>query len=297
MYKRCLYLFLLMIPSIGLAQEVDNGETKTGNHSSTKTYSYDEAGQLTGSFTSEQEGSGDFSRYSTAEYDANGQLISETSDETETETDDSGATVTNTLHEVTTANYDAAGNPLGYTSVEDFNEPLFGIGTLTSQYDANFKMLDGNYSYTDVNGAPQSGSLLDVEFEEYAEDGQTVVGHTEVELRFGTDGNAFEVNKYDAEWKDQDELDGIVNAPVAGSVSEATLVEDLNLLLNVEGSGFDTLVTGDVSGAVVNAVSGDLAGSSWLAVDTDGNDSFDQADALIEITGTNLVAFNNDAFV
>ncbi|MBY4676803.1 hypothetical protein [Marinobacterium arenosum] len=317
----------------------DNGVQQTHTHSHSMAAQYDEFGALSGYLTTAQwsdaEGEGSVEET----FDANWTLLSRVENETEQYTDETGAPMTATSTETTTANLDGSGNVIGYSSVEEFSEEI-GTGTLTAEYDADMNMISGSYTYMDVNGVEQSGTLMETITEVFAEDGVTLIGYTETETWSGTDGNGSYTSEYDANWNlisefentvdangvsensygfyqpsddyvidgatfdgalaDRIELDfsvDIVNTSVTGAVSDSTLVEDINALLNVSGAGFDLDVVNDQAAAIVTADAGDLVGTSWIAIDADADNSFGENDYLIEITGTTLTDFSEGVFV
>ncbi|TAN49449.1 MAG: calcium-binding protein [Methylococcaceae bacterium] len=88
-----------------------------------------------------------------------------------------------------------------------------------------------------------------------------------------------------------------VGTAVEGSLDEASFVADLNSLLAVSGSGFDTGTVGGISAAVVTATAGDLNGQKFLAVDLNASDAFTVADFVIEITGSTVTSLTTATFV
>ncbi|HYD78309.1 MAG TPA: hypothetical protein VEC06_00745 [Paucimonas sp.] len=86
-------------------------------------------------------------------------------------------------------------------------------------------------------------------------------------------------------------------ASVTGSVNEASFVANMNTLLSVPGTGFNTTAIGGVSAAIVVADSGTLSGRTYLAVDWNGDDRFTVEDFVIDITGVTLTTFNTGCFI
>ncbi|MFZ2726348.1 MAG: calcium-binding protein [Methylococcaceae bacterium] len=85
---------------------------------------------------------------------------------------------------------------------------------------------------------------------------------------------------------------------VSGSVTEATFIADMNLLLNVGGgNGFATDEPGGITAALVTVSGGDLNNKSYIAVDLDASDTFTATDFVIEVTGSSTTGLALASFM
>ena len=103
-----------------------------------------------------------------------------------------------------------------------------------------------------------------------------------------------------AQYDDTIDLDVIVstvNSSVNGEANTSTFISDINTLLTVENSGFDTTISSDISASIINITSGDLSSNTYLAVDYDKNDTFSSDDFIIDVTGVILTSFTAECFV
>lgn len=77
----------------------------------------------------------------------------------------------------------------------------------------------------------------------------------------------------------------INGSAIPGLLNESTFVANMNTLLSAP-NGFRTPSLTDIGAAVVKGNGGDLDARTFLAVDIDSNDTFTEADFVIEIGGT-----------
>ena len=87
------------------------------------------------------------------------------------------------------------------------------------------------------------------------------------------------------------------NTQVSGTINKATFIQDINTLVNVNTNGFDTTTTDDISATIIKATSGDLKDKTYLAVDADKNNTFNENDFIIDITGTTINNLTTDMFI
>jgi hypothetical protein len=87
-------------------------------------------------------------------------------------------------------------------------------------------------------------------------------------------------------------------AITSGLANETTFIADINALVNVgDGNGFDTDESSDVSAVLVTIDTGDQNGKTFLAVDSNGSDTFTDDDLIIDVTGITDILFTTDTFV
>ena len=91
----------------------------------------------------------------------------------------------------------------------------------------------------------------------------------------------------DADTIDLTETVAVVGTTVTGTLSEATILTDMQTLPNVGGcAGFNSTAAELITGAIVTGNAGTLDARSFLAVDLDASDGFILTDFVVEITGS-----------
>jgi hypothetical protein len=119
----------------------------------------------------------------------------------------------------------------------------------------------------------------------------TVAGIDQIEdfVANGADGDLFDL------------VETVLNvngAITSGLANENTFIADINALVNVgDGNGFDTDESSDVSAVLVTIDTGDQNGKTFLAVDSNGSDTFTDDDLIIDVTGITDILFTTDTFV
>lgn len=100
--------------------------------------------------------------------------------------------------------------------------------------------------------------------------------------------------------KDTIDLDVIVDnvyPAVNGKVNQGSFVDDMNTLLQVPSSGFNTITIGDISASLVHVTSGDMSGTIYLVADYNADNAFTVDDFIIDVTGITNTSLTIDTFV
>jgi len=88
-----------------------------------------------------------------------------------------------------------------------------------------------------------------------------------------------------------------INETVIGSVDKISFISDINSLVNVANSGFNTEIKDDISATIIKIDSGDMLNKEYLAVDLDANNSFTSDDFIIDISGAIIDEFSIGVFL
>jgi len=165
---------------------------------------------------------------------------------------------------------DTAGNISVSASVEDL---ILGIDS-TIYGNASANVIYGNDNIDIVSGGAGNDRFV------FAQNDSIPIFSDTIGIDSITD---LSVNGASADTIDLDISVSSVNVSVSGAVSKASFIDDLNTLLHVQNSGFNTTVVGDKSACLASVSSGDLSGKVYLVVDYDANDVFDIGDFIVDV--------------